>query len=73
MSFESYTIQEIYDIFLRKPVMLQKVKQSLAQNINKIEVKIKTCHVTRDILCDFNLEGDNITLKILKIYFYFYL
>ena len=32
------------------------VEQSLAQKVNKVEVNIKTCHVTYDVSCDLNLK-----------------
>ena len=35
------------------------VEQSLAQKTDKVEVNIKTCHITYNISYDFNLESHN--------------
>ena len=37
------------------------MEQSLAQNLNKIEINIKTCHVTYNISRDLNFEDVSIS------------
>lgn len=47
------------------------MKQNFTQKINNIEGNIKTCHITYNVLCDFNLKDYNITLNfLLKRKFY---